>query len=185
MSLPSCCCPSVLAESMSSSMSIQCHAHGFQSTSEVCIAQRRCMCPQQEQSLYLDAGYGKGGKVKRVLANRQSAQRSRIRKLQHISDLEDILQTLQDDVFNLEPQLTKLQSKQAGAAADLLLNVLIVTSLASRYFSTHMHQASCWPLFQACLSCQPLCKRPLPFAMNTCKAPCGIAILHLAMTETG
>ena len=40
---------------------------------------------------------GKGGKVKRVLANRQSAQRSRIRKLQHISELEETLQGLQDD----------------------------------------------------------------------------------------
>ena len=54
--------------------------------------------------------------MKRVLANRQSAQRSRIRKLQHISDLEDTLQSLQDDVFNLEPQLSKLQAKSAGSS---------------------------------------------------------------------
>ncbi len=52
--------------------------------------------------------------MKRVLANRQSAQRSRIRKLQHISELEDTLQGLQDDVFKLNPQLTKLQAKQTG-----------------------------------------------------------------------
>ncbi|KAL0022123.1 hypothetical protein WJX79_004146 [Trebouxia sp. C0005] len=56
---------------------------------------------------------GKGGKVKRVLANRQSAQRSRIRKLQHISELEETLQGLQDDVHKLSPQLTKMQAKQA------------------------------------------------------------------------
>ena len=65
-----------------------------------------------------NAGYGhiigKGGKVKRVLANRQSAQRSRIRKLQHISELEETLQGLQDDVHRLSPQLTKMQAKQAG-----------------------------------------------------------------------
>lgn len=57
---------------------------------------------------------GRGGKVKRVLANRQSAQRSRIRKLQHISELEVTLEALQDDLFKLNPQLTKLEAKQAG-----------------------------------------------------------------------
>lgn len=57
---------------------------------------------------------GKGGKVKRVLANRQSAQRSRIRKLQHISELEKTLQGLQDDVHKLNPQLSKMLAKQAG-----------------------------------------------------------------------
>ena len=66
----------------------------------------------------LAAGYqhvtGKGGKVRRVLANRQSAQRSRIRKLQHISELEVTLEALQDDLFKLNPQLSKLEAKQAG-----------------------------------------------------------------------
>ena len=62
---------------------------------------------------------GKGGKVKRVLANRQSAQRSRIRKLQHISELEETLQGLQDDVYKLTPQLNKLQAKQAGQVLPL------------------------------------------------------------------
>ena len=57
--------------------------------------------------------------MKRVLANRQSAQRSRIRKLQHISELEETLQGLQDDVHKLTPQLTKLQAKQAGSVAPL------------------------------------------------------------------
>ncbi|KAL3153624.1 hypothetical protein ABBQ32_013229 [Trebouxia sp. C0010 RCD-2024] len=61
---------------------------------------------------------GRGGKVKRVLANRQSAQRSRIRKLQHISELEVTLEALQDDLFKLNPQLTKLEAKQAGLDDD-------------------------------------------------------------------
>ena len=57
---------------------------------------------------------GKGGKVRRVLANRQSAQRSRIRKLQHISELEATLEALQHDIYKLSPQLTKLEAKQTG-----------------------------------------------------------------------
>lgn len=62
---------------------------------------------------------GKGGKVRRVLANRQSAQRSRIRKLQHISELEATLEALQDDVCKLNPQLSKLEAKQAGLLSTL------------------------------------------------------------------
>lgn len=64
-------------------------------------------------------GHGRGGKVKRVLANRQSAQRSRIRKLQHISELEVTLEALQHDLFKLNPQLTKLEAKQAGKQVQI------------------------------------------------------------------
>lgn len=71
-----------------------------------------CTCPAGYQHVL-----GKGGKVRRVLANRQSAQRSRIRKLQHISELEVTLEALQDDLFKLNPQLSKLEAKQAGKAS--------------------------------------------------------------------
>ena len=71
-----------------------------------------CTCPAGYQHVM-----GKGGKVRRVLANRQSAQRSRIRKLQHISELEVTLEALQDDLFKLNPQLSKLEAKQAGTAS--------------------------------------------------------------------
>lgn len=57
---------------------------------------------------------GKGDKVKRVLANRQSAQRSRIRKLAHIEDLMHTAQMLQNDINKLGPQLHALNAKQAG-----------------------------------------------------------------------
>lgn len=57
---------------------------------------------------------GKGDKVKRVLANRQSAQRSRIRKLAHIEELMQTAQILQNDINKLGPQLNSLHAKEAG-----------------------------------------------------------------------
>ena len=52
--------------------------------------------------------------MKRVLANRQSAQRSRIRKLAHVEELMQTAQILQNDINKLGPQLNALLSKQAG-----------------------------------------------------------------------
>lgn len=87
-----------------------------------CITKSNNPCLATRCVSTFPAGYqhvtGKGGKVRRVLANRQSAQRSRIRKLQHISELEITLEALQDDLFKLNPQLSKLEAKQAGKAAD-------------------------------------------------------------------
>ncbi|KAK4792738.1 hypothetical protein SAY86_023173 [Trapa natans] len=56
-------------------------------------------------------------KVKRVLANRQSAQRSRVRKLQYIAELERSVTSLQDEVSVLSPQVAFLDHQR------LLLNV--------------------------------------------------------------
>ena len=80
---------------------------------------------------------GKGGKVRRVLANRQSAQRSRIRKLQHISELEVTLEALQDDLFKLNPQLSKLEAKQAGKAC---IENLLEEALSTKH-EAHMQHA--------------------------------------------
>lgn len=44
-------------------------------------------------------------RVKRILANRQSAQRSRVRKLQYISELERSVTTLQTEVSALSPRV--------------------------------------------------------------------------------
>ena len=52
--------------------------------------------------------------MKRVLANRQSAQRSRIRKLAHIEELMQTAQILQNDINKLGPQLNSLHAKEAG-----------------------------------------------------------------------
>eukprot|EP00891_Asterochloris_glomerata_P009278 jgi/Astpho2/9278/Aster-x1566 len=54
------------------------------------------------------------GKPRRVMANRQAAQRSRMRKLQHISDLEGSLQKLQAEVQHLIPQVRSARTKEAG-----------------------------------------------------------------------
>lgn len=58
---------------------------------------------------------GGRGRVKRVMANRQSAQRSRMRKLQFISDLEAEVTRLQGDLEELSPTIAALRTKHAGA----------------------------------------------------------------------
>ncbi|XP_047336338.1 basic leucine zipper 61-like [Impatiens glandulifera] len=56
-------------------------------------------------------------RVKRILANRQSAQRSRVRKLQYISELERSVSSLQAEVSVLSPRVAFLDHQR------LILNV--------------------------------------------------------------
>ncbi|CAK7323981.1 unnamed protein product [Dovyalis caffra] len=56
-------------------------------------------------------------RVKRILANRQSAQRSRVRKLQYIAELERSVTSLQAEVSILSPRVAYLDHQR------LLLNV--------------------------------------------------------------
>ncbi|KAH7302413.1 hypothetical protein KP509_23G071200 [Ceratopteris richardii] len=56
-------------------------------------------------------------RAKRILANRQSAQRSRVRKLQYIAELERTVNVLQEEVSVLSPQVTYLDRHR------ILLNV--------------------------------------------------------------
>lgn len=56
-------------------------------------------------------------RVKRILANRQSAQRSRVRKLQYISELERSVTSLQTEISVLSPRVAFLDHQR------LLLNV--------------------------------------------------------------
>uniref|UniRef100_A0A5B7BG61 Putative basic leucine zipper 61-like n=1 Tax=Davidia involucrata TaxID=16924 RepID=A0A5B7BG61_DAVIN len=56
-------------------------------------------------------------RVKRILANRQSAQRSRVRKLQYISELERSVTSLQNEVSTLSPRVAFLDHQR------LILNV--------------------------------------------------------------
>ncbi|NP_001140593.1 Basic leucine zipper 6 [Zea mays] len=51
-------------------------------------------------------------RVKRILANRQSAQRSRVRKLQYISELERSVTTLQNEVSALSPRVAFLDQQR-------------------------------------------------------------------------
>lgn len=53
-------------------------------------------------------------RVKRILANRQSAARSKERKMQYVAELEQKVHTLQSEVTSLSAQLTLLQGDSAG-----------------------------------------------------------------------
>ncbi|KAK9806099.1 hypothetical protein WJX72_001304 [[Myrmecia] bisecta] len=64
--------------------------------------------------------YGPTGEVlpRRVVANRQSAQRSRLRKLQYIADLEATCEELRADIDGMEPQLDFLATRCTGVAQE-------------------------------------------------------------------
>lgn len=67
-----------------------------------------------------DGGVGPGGPKRlsrRIIANRQSAQRSRLRKLQYISDLEANISGLNDQVSQLGPQLAFLKAQHTGESS--------------------------------------------------------------------
>eukprot|EP01018_Ginkgo_biloba_P000926 Gb_07087 [translate_table: standard] len=57
-------------------------------------------------------------RVKRILANRQSAQRSRVRKLQYISELERSVNALQTEVSTLSPQVAYLDHQRVILNVD-------------------------------------------------------------------
>lgn len=57
-------------------------------------------------------------RVKRILANRQSAARSKERKTRYISELERKVQTLQTEATTLSAQLTMLQRDTSGLTSE-------------------------------------------------------------------
>ncbi|XP_020255610.1 transcription factor VIP1-like [Asparagus officinalis] len=57
-------------------------------------------------------------RAKRILANRQSAARSKERKMRYISELEHKVQTLQTEATTLSAQLTLLQRDSAGLTSQ-------------------------------------------------------------------
>ncbi|CAM6051432.1 unnamed protein product [Sphagnum compactum] len=57
-------------------------------------------------------------RAKRILANRQSAARSKERKMRYISELERKVQTLQTEATTLSAQLTMLQKDSSGLTAE-------------------------------------------------------------------
>uniref|UniRef100_J3LJI7 BZIP domain-containing protein n=2 Tax=Oryza brachyantha TaxID=4533 RepID=J3LJI7_ORYBR len=57
-------------------------------------------------------------RVKRVLANRQSAARSKERKMRYIAELEQKVQILQSEATKLSTQVTILQRDSAGLATQ-------------------------------------------------------------------
>ncbi|GMP44801.1 hypothetical protein CsSME_00013576 [Camellia sinensis var. sinensis] len=57
-------------------------------------------------------------RVKRILANRQSAARSKERKMRYISELEHNVQTLETEATKLSAQVTLLQRESAGLTSQ-------------------------------------------------------------------
>uniref|UniRef100_A0A0A9GC63 BZIP domain-containing protein n=1 Tax=Arundo donax TaxID=35708 RepID=A0A0A9GC63_ARUDO len=57
-------------------------------------------------------------RVKRILANRQSAARSKERKMRYIQELEHKVQVLQTEATTLSAQLTMLQRDSTGLATQ-------------------------------------------------------------------
>lgn len=57
-------------------------------------------------------------RVKRILANRQSAQRSRVRKMQYISELEKNVTYLQTEVWALSPRVAFLDQQRSILTVD-------------------------------------------------------------------
>uniref|UniRef100_A0A7N0T2B5 BZIP domain-containing protein n=1 Tax=Kalanchoe fedtschenkoi TaxID=63787 RepID=A0A7N0T2B5_KALFE len=57
-------------------------------------------------------------RVKRILANRQSAARSKERKMRYISELEHKVQTLQSETTTLSAQVTQLQRDSAALTSQ-------------------------------------------------------------------
>lgn len=57
-------------------------------------------------------------RAKRILANRQSAQRSRVRKLQYISELERSVTALQSEVSTMAPQVAFFEHRRAVLNVD-------------------------------------------------------------------
>ena len=61
------------------------------------------------------AGAGRPSTNRRVITNRQSAQRSRTRKLQYISELEAHVGGLQRELAKVQPEVEAWQRRHAGS----------------------------------------------------------------------
>ncbi|KAG6535413.1 basic leucine zipper 61-like [Zingiber officinale] len=76
-------------------------------------AQSACLAEPPQPSAGSDAAIVDPRRVKRILANRQSAQRSRVRKLQYISELERSVTRLQTEVSALSPRVAFLDQQRS------------------------------------------------------------------------
>ncbi|CAN5966284.1 unnamed protein product [Sphagnum jensenii] len=77
-------------------------------------------------------------RAKRILANRQSAQRSRVRKLQYISELERSVAALQTEVATIAPQVAFYEHRRAVLNVD---NNTIKQRMAALAQSQHFKDA--------------------------------------------
>ncbi|KAF3793256.1 Basic leucine zipper 61 [Nymphaea thermarum] len=82
-------------------------------------------------------------RVKRILANRLSAQRSRVRKLQYIADLERSVNALQAEVSTLSPQVAYLDHQRLVLNVDNSALKQRMAALAQdKLFKDGMHWAA-------------------------------------------
>ncbi|XP_072966269.1 basic leucine zipper 34-like [Typha angustifolia] len=79
-------------------------------------------------------------RVKRILANRQSAQRSRVRKLQYISELERSVTTLQTEVSVLSPRVAFLDHQRSVLSVGNSHLKQRIAALAQDKFFKDAHQ---------------------------------------------
>ncbi|KAH6789161.1 VIRE2-interacting protein 1 [Perilla frutescens var. frutescens] len=77
-------------------------------------------------------------RAKRILANRQSAARSKERKIHYTSELERKVQTLQTEATTLSAQITLLQRDTAGLTAE---NKELKLKLQAMEQQTHLRDA--------------------------------------------
>jgi hypothetical protein len=77
-------------------------------------------------------------RAKRILANRQSAQRSRVRKLQYISELERSVAALQTEVATIAPQVAFYEHRRSVLNVD---NNTIKQRMAALAQSQHFKDA--------------------------------------------
>lgn len=77
-------------------------------------------------------------KVKRILANRQSAARSKERKMRYITELERKVHTLQTEATSLSAQLTLLHRDSSGLSSE---NSELKLRLQAMEQQAHLHEA--------------------------------------------
>ncbi|XP_062083554.1 bZIP transcription factor 29-like isoform X2 [Humulus lupulus] len=83
----------------------------------------------------------RGTLLQRILANRQSAARSKERKARYIQELKQKVQTLQTEATTLSAQLTLFEAK------TLLGYLREPRKLYKRTNATRNSSSSCWVLF--------------------------------------
>ncbi|KAH7302518.1 hypothetical protein KP509_23G076200 [Ceratopteris richardii] len=83
------------------------------SVSECCEAKKAMTAAKLAELALLDPK-----RAKRILANRQSAARSKERRVRYISELERKVQTLQTEATTLSAQLTMLQRDTSGLMSE-------------------------------------------------------------------
>ncbi|KAL7087021.1 hypothetical protein ACP275_13G039500 [Erythranthe tilingii] len=79
-------------------------------------------------------------RIKRILANRQSAQRSRVRKLQYISELERSVSSLQGEVSVLSPRVAFLDHQRLVLNVDNSVLKQRIAALAQDKLFKDAHQ---------------------------------------------